>query len=74
MSARNLAPGPMDVPRGASSALLPARQYRDLCSTCNHVKACARSTPERPIFFCGSSEEFVGRLTGRAGGQKLIRR
>lgn len=60
MSARHPAPDPGDIPLMASRSAAPPRRYRDLCSTCNHVKACGgRSTPERPIFFCEQFEISV---------------
>ena len=44
------------VPRSPSAP----RQYRDLCSTCNHAGTCdPRSTAEHPIFFCEMFEAFV---------------
>jgi hypothetical protein len=60
MSAKHLAPNPRDVPIYASPGATPAGQYRDLCSTCDHVKACGgRSTPERPTFYCEQFEVFA---------------
>jgi hypothetical protein len=51
---------PESAPRYTLGRADAPRPYRDLCSTCNHAKACGgRSTPEHPIFFCEEFEAFV---------------
>jgi len=60
MTTRSPVPGLADVPHSVAASVPQAGKYRDLCSTCNHVKACGgRSTPERPIFFCEQFDTFV---------------
>ena len=60
MSAKHSFPDPASIPRYSLGRSDASRPYRDLCSTCNHAKACGgRSTPERPIFFCEEFEAFV---------------
>jgi len=53
MSTSRSYPDPSCIVPNAGADTSAARPYRDLCSTCNHKKACGgRSTPERPILFC----------------------
>ena len=51
---------PKRLPKYAAGEPSAARLYRDLCSTCNHIRTCGdHSTPQRPIFFCEQFEAFV---------------
>jgi hypothetical protein len=64
MPAANSSPDPSCIVPYAGADTSAARPYRDLCSTCNHKKACGdRSTPERPILFCEQFDAFVSAST-----------
>ncbi|HUS47295.1 MAG TPA: hypothetical protein VM098_04205 [Phycisphaerae bacterium] len=44
---------PKRLPKYAAGEPSAARLYRDLCSTCNHIRTCdGRGKPDSPIFFC----------------------
>jgi len=60
MSTEHAFPDPTNVPLDAVGRPDASELYRDLCSNCNHAKACGgRSSPKRPIFFCEEFDVFV---------------
>jgi len=51
---------PGDVLSCTDRGAPPTKTYRDLCSTCIHVKTCGtRSTPQHPILFCEEFDAFT---------------
>jgi len=71
MPKRHSGPNPEDIPPCADREASVSREYRDLCSTCNHTSTCGtRSTPRRPILFCEEFDAFLPVST--SAGDKTV--